>query len=219
MTQRDSRKRKVVRTLPPHPEDERALQRIRFHVSEWDQLNWYIRFAREGWEQLSPGEQLSLREEIKAVERTLVRRMEGAEGIPDRDDREIQDIQGVFRQKLTELADTGCVYLGPFEACVFLGEGWWGEQLAGGKWLEYHFAQLLKKFPEAIQRCPKCHSIFLRPRSNAYYCSRACQNIAAMRKLRQRKKRTDRKAELEPRRTRGRSIPQRAVKRSSSERS
>jgi hypothetical protein len=177
------------RGLTPHPEDERALARIKFEASEWDQLNWYVQFAAKRIKQLSPGERLSLREEARAVERTLARRIGGAESVPEIDDDELQRLHGFFSKKLLELVTTGHVTLGPFELRILItfglvSETVGGKGLLGNRFLTYHFAKLLTWFPDAIRGCPHCNNIFLRFRRNAIYCSRACQSVAVMRQLR-----------------------------------
>lgn len=178
-------------TLGPHPDDARALSRTRFEVSEWDQLNWYVQFSARPLKDLSPGERLTLKEEATAIERTLIRKIYGHESVPEIADRELQHLHSFFRQALTNLVTEGEVQLGPFELHVYIVHGLGlvsehvgGRGLLGDRFMVYHFSKLLTHHPKAIQICPHCHKLFLQFRKNALYCSRACQSVATMRKLR-----------------------------------
>lgn len=191
------------RSLPPHPEDQRPLERIKFQFSDWDQLNWYLHFAEQDIEKISGGEFLSLKEEVRAIERTLVRRMDGSESLPGPTDNEIRELHGFFKDKLRALADGGWISFDPFEIVVSINYLGWFEHLAGRRWLEYHFIQLLKKFSVAVQRCPNpdCKKVFLKARANANYCSRPCQNRMAMRSLRKRSQQAAFRGRRKPQRT------------------
>ena len=165
------------------------MTRIKFAVSKWDQLNWYVQFASKPIKQLSPGERLSLCEEARAIERTLVRRITGAESVPELSDGELQRLHAFYREKLMGLAIDGQVALGPFELHLHImfglvNEDVGGKGLLGSRFLTYHFARLLTEHPNSIAVCPHCKMIFLRFRRNALYCSRVCQSVAVMRKLR-----------------------------------
>jgi hypothetical protein len=88
-----------------------------------------------------------------------------------------------------ELAATGQVTLGPFDLRLYIMFGLvrehvGGKGLLGSRFLTYHFAKLLTRFPDAIHSCPHCNKLFLRFRRNAIYCSRECQSVSVMRKLR-----------------------------------
>ena len=48
-------------------ERKRALERIGFEQSEWNQLNWYVEFANKDVPNLSIGEALNLNIELCAV--------------------------------------------------------------------------------------------------------------------------------------------------------
>lgn len=58
----------------------------------------------------------------------------------------------------------------------------------GNMWLLDHFARLLGEFGSAICRCPHCNSLFLQLRKSAKFCKRECQNQAAMKKIRERRR-------------------------------
>ena len=49
------------------PTDQQALKRVGFGKSEWDELDWFVRFARLDLDKASQGELLSLQEEIVAL--------------------------------------------------------------------------------------------------------------------------------------------------------
>jgi hypothetical protein len=172
--------------LGPHPEDERALGRINFSVSAWDQLNWYVQFAAKPIQRLSPGERLSLREEARAIERTLMRQTHGAESVPDIEEKELCLLHAFFQKKLTELTTEGQTSLGPFELHInivfgLVSEHIGGRGLLGSRLLTYHLAKLLMQQPRALRICPFCQKTFLLFRKNARYCSRDCQSVATMR--------------------------------------
>ncbi len=182
MAQRSIKGIRFLEPLPPHPEDQRPLERIKYEFSDWEQMNWYLHFAEQDIEKLSGGELLSFKEEARAIERTLVRRLVGSESLPEPTDDEIRKLHALFKERLQALADAGSVSFDPFEVVVTINYLGWFEHLAGKRWLEYHFVQLLKKFSADVQRCPKpdCNKIFLKARANATYCSRQCQNRMAM---------------------------------------
>lgn len=190
MAQRSIKGIRYLEPLPPHLEDQRPLERIGFERSEWDQLNWYVQFVGKELDRLTAGEFLSFKEEVRAVERTLVRRMVGSESLPEPTDEEVRQHHSFFRERLIALADMGMISFNLPETIVNVNWRGWSEYLAGRRWLEYHFVQLLKKFRDAVQRCPNtdCNKIFLKTRANASYCSRQCQNRIAMKTLRKRSK-------------------------------
>ena len=67
--------------------------------------------------------------------------------------------------------------------------------------LQYHLAGLLMRFPETVQRCPKCHRLFARFRRHAKYCGRLCQSRFDAQKNRDKKKAEKKK--LTKKRTKG----------------
>ncbi len=58
----------------------------------------------------------------------------------------------------------------------------------GNQWLLDHFARLLGSFGNAIRRCPHCNNLFLQLRKSAKFCRRECQNQAAMKQIRERRR-------------------------------
>lgn len=185
------RKRVPIESIPPHPDDERALARMNYERSDWDKLNWFVQFSAKPINALSRGERQILEEEVLALERLLTRKSFQVDGKPIHSEDDIQQLSKLFREKLTELADTGGVTLGPFQTMIAILFGcsneWSGGE--GHSLLPYYFATLLKQFPESVRRCQSCNIIFLAPRTNAYHCSRECQNRAAAKNIRDRKKR------------------------------
>jgi len=203
MAQRSIKEISFREPLQPHPEDQRPLERIGFERSEWDQLNWYVQFVGKELDRLTAGEFLSFKEEVRAIERTLVRRMVGSESLSEPSDDEVRQHHSFFRVRLVALADMGMISFTLPETIVNISWHRWSEYLAGRRWLEYHFVQLLKKFHDAIQRCPNpaCHKIFLKARSNASFCSRQCQNRMAMKTIRKRSKQKPLKGRRKPQAT------------------
>jgi hypothetical protein len=190
--------------LPPEerwPEDRRALERIKFDVSEWDQMNWYVTLANADMGHLSPGETLSLQEEVRSLERTLFRDILK---VPLPELEEIRNLHSIIRTHLESLADKGYAVIGPFSLKVHIvrpkvppfehGQGWYDlvhyPDLTEGDLLAYHMSQLLQKFGHAIRRCPHCNKIFLQQRRNGRYCGRTCQSRAVMKRIRAEKKAT-----------------------------
>jgi hypothetical protein len=53
--------------------------------------------------------------------------------------------------------------------------------------LVFYFKELLWKYCDRITPCPHCHFAFILFRKNAVYCSRECQSVAYMRKVRGRR--------------------------------
>ena len=189
-----ARLRKTIRqgkeSLGPHPDDVRILARMKFGRSEWHKLNWYVQFSAKEIKQLSPGELMTLKEEVLALERTLIRENIQESGIPVHTDEEIKQIHQFIRDTLTELVNSGMVCLGPFQTMISISF-WETSEWSGGKGnslLPYHFARLLKQFSSSIRRCQNCKNIFVAPRTSAYHCSRVCQSRAASKALREKKK-------------------------------
>jgi hypothetical protein len=58
----------------------------------------------------------------------------------------------------------------------------------GNEWLLDHFARLLGEFGNVIRRCPHCNNLFLQLRKSAKFCKRECQNQAAMKQIRERRR-------------------------------
>lgn len=185
-----------------HPADERALERIKFDVSEWDRMNWYVKLANMDFDKLTEGERLSLREEFWGIKHTLWLDKDNPEPIAN----EIKGIQRNVAKHLSELADQGKTEFGPFHLRITVecpvvefkemyqdlrpehlrqmhGGHHDTDLISGGGFL-YYMTQLLQEFGGSIRRCPHCNKIFLQARKNAVYCTRKCQSVAFMRQKR-----------------------------------
>lgn len=182
--------RRKVENLGPHPDDVQILARMKFGRSDWHKLAWYVQFAAKDLQRLSPGEIMTVKEEVRALERTLIRQTIQELGRPVHSEADIQEIQRSIHDTLVELADTGMVCLGPFQTMISISfwdaSEWSGG--AGNSLLPYHFARLLKQFVGSIRRCRNCKTIFLAPRTSAHHCSRTCQSRAASKAIREKKK-------------------------------
>jgi len=126
-----------------------------------------------------------------------------------RDD--LRTFQSTVLQSLTRLVDEGCALMGPFDVRVFVRRdarpfagkprlrryggltclplhNFAGHIPPGGMaGLKYHLACLVERWPDTVQRCPKCHGLFARFRRHAEFCSRKCQSRVAARKCRMKK--------------------------------
>ncbi len=187
------------------PADVRPLDRIKFFVSKWERMNWYVDFAQKNLDRLSPGEVLNYQEDVVALERTLFKIHKPAP--PDLP--EIKGMQESIRKHLESLADKGvAVFIKPASITTIVApkvvarqEGitlkpgdaiiadiFYWDGYPGVRGLVHYLAELLKQFAPSIKRCPHCSKIFLQLRRNAVYCSRQCQSVAGMRAIRARKK-------------------------------
>ena len=190
-----------------HPQDCRALERIRFHFSDWDRMNWYAELIKKDLGKMTPGEVLALQEEFRALKRILWLPFgKGSQFSLLPPVAEMKATQSLVAKHLQELADKGETTLGPFQLKTHVispahafRDRYKGmepsalRQLAGvdhktdllsGNGLVYYLAELLKTFGGSIRRCPHCSTIFLQFRRNAQYCGRKCQSVAVMRKKR-----------------------------------
>ena len=202
-----------------------ALERIGFDVSNWDQLNWYVKFSQKHLQKLSGGDLRNLQEELVA----LLRVLENHSNPPFLTVQQIEPIQVVIKRHLEDLADKGTTILGPFKAKILVSCPKKLDQKfrelgrlklkPGAKppvlpslvthrilvsdsfsvisqGLTYHLAQLLELYGSSIERCPHCKTIFAQFRRSARFCSRHCQSVSAVQRIRARNRRqhTARKA-------------------------
>jgi hypothetical protein len=63
------------------------------------------------------------------------------------------------------------------------------------KEFELRVRRLLKTFVHGIRRCPHCQHLFLQLRRNATYCGPACYSVAGMRRLREKERAEQQRAE------------------------
>lgn len=188
------------------PTEQGVLERVGFTKGKWDELDWFVRFARRDLDKASPGEFLSLQEEFAAL--VTAHFKSSPDSMPTRE--QIIEIQQIVRKHLTELADEGKTMFPALPGFLWilyprilakLQEGVWGrgkkEQISSLPDIGLHRAasgdpanlvpllgELLGKVGRPIVRCPHCRNIFLQSRKNQVYCSRSCQSVAIMQKRR-----------------------------------
>jgi len=178
----------------------------------WEVLNWFVQFARRDLDAASEGDWQSLTEEVQALLHLITYQqlqaplshddlaalqeyvMKVLMGLVDTTETPIMKLEVKFqisafiRRGKGRTADASQVKrLGPvtgFPAGPFAG--FIGPD--GPQGLIYHLACLLIRFPDVVQRCPKCHRLFARFRRHAEYCSRECQSQVAAHDYRLKKK-------------------------------
>ena len=92
----------------PFPQSHRrALERVGFMKGKWDELDWFVRFARMDLDEASPGDLLSLEEDFWALSAAHFR--SSPKSKPTRE--EIIQIQRTVQNHLTDLADKGITML------------------------------------------------------------------------------------------------------------
>ena len=188
---------------PPIDQTEvgRALGRIGIPNRDpfrWEALNWFVVFAQRDLTSATEGDWLLLNEEIQALLHLITQQQLAVPFTRD----ELQALQKKGLGWLTLLVDEGSTLMGTFQVHVYVRRGkpftgtprirrWGGLMMlpshnfaghippGGLLGLEYHFACLLERWPETVQRCPKCHRLFARFRRHAEFCSRKCQSQVA----------------------------------------
>lgn len=216
------RKREVIKEIESvslddrHPSDMKALERIRFDISDWDKMNWFVAIANKDLPAMTPGELQMLREEVVAIKRAL--RLSWGKTTWDPSLERAKETHRAVSKHLKELAETGQTTLGPFEQQTHIQsadvafkdvfselDSDTKQSLSGfshhtkiteGDELLFFMSRLLEQFGGSIRRCPHCSIIFLQSRRNAVYCSRKCQSVAVMRA-----KRSDESRETKSKRT------------------
>ena len=189
---------------PLSPTDERALTRIGYDKSAWDEVGWFVRLARTDLDKASPGDLLSLKEEFVALQKV---RLRVQTDLPE--DEAVGNVQRYVRTHLGELADQGFTFLPeiPIQQRIeypdiaikqlALRAGYQPSPQATGLpdcmsflhappgiGLVAVMGQLLATVGKLIVRCPHCRNIFLQSRRNQEYCGRSCQSIAVMQRRR-----------------------------------
>ena len=188
------------------PTHQRALERVGFNKGKWDELDWFVRFARMDLDKASPGDLLSLQEDFWALSAAHFR--SSPTPIPSRE--QIIEIHQTVRNHLTELADKGITMLPALpgwlwihypriqskllvgaSASAKMEEFSWEPDIASHRQasgdpanLVSLLGELLEKAGNSIVRCPHCRTIFLQSRRNQEHCSRSCQSVAVMQKHR-----------------------------------
>lgn len=188
------------------PTEQRVLERVGFTKGKWDEVDWFVRFARMDLDKASPGDFLSLQEEFAALGTAHFKN--SPDSIPTRE--QIIEIQHTIRKHLTELADGGKTMFPALPGFLWilyprmsakLQRGLWAggteEQISSLPDIVVNRAasgdaanivpllgELLEKVRRPIVRCPHCQHIFLQSRANQEYCSRSCQSVAVMQERR-----------------------------------
>jgi hypothetical protein len=199
--------------IPPSKQ-EIILERIGFTTTSWDQMNWYVSFAREDLSRLTAGDFLNLQEQITAIwvklryvdthDRTRPLRP----ALPSRED--VERLQKHVVTHFDEIVDQGGSQFGPYPISRFITHEVWDldgsdepgdEPISVDQWrhqilitgpdkdtfknyLVTHLFDLFREHAQSIRRCPHCSRVFLQLRRSAMYCSRACQSVATMQKRR-----------------------------------
>lgn len=189
------------------PTIEGALHRIgAAHLPErrgkLNVLQWFVSLTQVDFALKSPGEILQLQEESAALQAHLWGEPEPSlPSIP-----EMETLRDKVCFHLTELQDKGGTVLGPFTMTIHVllpsrfalpgAEDFWNRMKRRGvvsterketmfSSLLREMGTLLRQFAPLVARCPRCSKFFVKPRANAGYCSRQCQNAHYMAKVRQ----------------------------------
>lgn len=214
---------RVTWALTPltQPEVDRVLTRIGLASHDpfrWEALQWFVEFAQRDLSAATEGDWLSLVEEVQALLHLITHQQWRAP--LNRED--LRALQTAALKVLTGLVDNQEATIGPFTTKIFIRRG--SGRIAGPEQVKrlgpittfpagpfaghlppedpngliYHLACLLTRFPETVQRCPKCHRLFARFRRHAEYCSRACQSRVAASKgrIKDRAKKEEEEAEM-----------------------
>jgi hypothetical protein len=162
-------------------------------------LGWFVDFSRKGLAKMSPAEQFSLREEIRAIqEEGLNYTVNDASVIS----HWVQTQEAVARY-LKMLTETGQIYSEPFQLKFsftvprFLPQGaaqfkesiYLGEIVEpfDGQGLLYLFILALRHAGDRLRYCKHCSTLFVQARRKQRFCKPACQQVASMRDLRDRR--------------------------------
>jgi hypothetical protein len=226
----------VERSLIQQAEDDGALARIGLADHDpfrWEALQWFVVFSQRDLGAATEGDWLLLTEEVQALlplithqrMRALLSRddlralqetaSEVLIGLVDNNEAHIGTFpvtvlirRGKGRvagpSQIKRLGPLICSPAGPFAGVAGPFAGVIGPDGISG--LMYHLGSLLMRFPETVQRCPKCHRLFARFRRHAKFCSRVCQSRVAARAVRdedRRKKAEENKQRITKNRKKG----------------
>lgn len=159
----------------------------------WDLLKWLVRLANTDVRQLREGDLLNLQEDLREFF-SLGALVQGKYPLPSV--AELETAQKTIAKHLHELMEEGRTDIGPFgSTTVALRRPVLGSEgqpvfismifpTEPQHYLIQEFAKLLCQYGSLISKCPHCGQIFLKLRTKALYCSRNCQSVAAMRKIR-----------------------------------
>ena len=158
-------------------------------------FRWFVELSQLDLNKLSPADFLAKREEYGALQRHLWNSPSPYMPPP----YDLERLKSDASRHLIEFVDRGGTQMGPFTVYIlawnteFYGkrpawsktgvEGF--EQKAGrAKRMLREMGELLREFGASLLRCPHCTRIFVKPRANADYCSRSCQNAHYMQERR-----------------------------------
>lgn len=176
----------------PATEREAALRRIGLYETDGRKavhrgnqrrlLEWFLNVAqrKQPFKTLPEVEVELLRHEYRAIQETALRFYENVVTVDGLEKFRIQ-----VRAHLEELADKGFTDFGPFTLTrKILRYSAAGEmknasaalvEPEGGNGLLHLLSELLAREELTVLRCPECEKMFVRPRSDARFCSRPCQ--------------------------------------------
>ena len=159
-------------------------------------LGWFVDFSRKNLAKMSPAEQFSLREEIRALqEEGLNYTVNDASVISH-----WLQTQEAVAHYLRTLSETGQFYSEPFQLKFsftvprFLPQGvaqfkeriYVGEFVEpfDGKGLLYLLILALRHAGDRLRYCEHCSTLFVQARRKQRFCTRQHQQVASMRDLR-----------------------------------
>ena len=159
-------------------------------------LGWFVDFSRKNLAKMSPAEQFSLREEIRALqEEALDFTVNDATVVS----HWVQTQEDAARY-LKTLTETGQIYSEPFQLKFsftvprFLPQGaaqfkeslYLGEIVEpfDGQGLLYLFILALRHAGDRLRYCNHCSSLFVQARRKQRFCKRECQQAARTRSSR-----------------------------------
>lgn len=160
-------------------------------------LKWFVDLAQTDLNDITPAATQAKLEEFAALERHMGLGARYSPPLAGRGD--LRHLREETDKYLTELVDSGIVRLGPFSMWIYIAipkklgrtvpEGHPGSdsldtQAIGTHGLLREMAVLLKEYATSVVRCPRCKEMFVKPRKNADYCTRNCQNAHYMQTVR-----------------------------------
>ena len=169
----------------------------------WEQLKWKEEFAAmylrtDGSVIPIPADPMRYpRREEKGTDLRMVPTLPTLENM--------QEARDKIAGHVTELADGKGTTLGPFSVTFFIkffhvhdaygrhetprhfieiNQAGEPESNIYATSLERHMTQLLQTYCDRIRRCPHCSIVFLQNRRHQEFCTRRCQSVAVMQKIR-----------------------------------
>jgi endogenous inhibitor of DNA gyrase (YacG/DUF329 family) len=192
--------------------DRIGLSHLPKRAGRWNLLNWYVQLLLKDLDQ---ADVLSAtQEEFAALDFFYCR---DDSRMPHR--WELEEFCEGVSYHLTNLADKGITTFRRYNPMCTIAvfaklkteppKGYgaqivrWDHGREKGRLL-FELIRLLEEFPAGIERCPECSSIFLKPRTNAEFCSRRCQSSHSLKEWRvERRKRTAKRRKAIGRRKHG----------------